>query len=43
MMGLLPEPYYEGPPVPIWNKTHDDLWVEPFRQHMREEQDRNNE
>ena len=94
MMGPLPEPLYEGPPVPIWNKTHDgasagararngaragarasrraserareraseraradsdpsprrpspslfsraraELWVEPFRQRMRAEQD----
>ena len=23
MMGPLPEPLYDGPPVPIWNKTHD--------------------
>ena len=43
MMGPLPEPLYDGPPVPIWNKTHDEEWVEPYRKRMREEQDRQNE
>ena len=24
-MGPFKAPYYEGPPVPMWNKTHDAL------------------
>lgn len=30
VMGSLPPPYYTGPPVPIWNKTHDE-YVEWYR------------
>ncbi len=32
VMGLYPPPYYTGPPVPIWNVTHDE-YVEWYRKH----------
>ncbi len=38
VMGLYPPPYYEGPPVPIWNTTHDEL-VDEFRKKKRGSED----
>jgi hypothetical protein len=35
VMGPIGPPYYDGPPIPIWNKTHDELHVEPYRENMK--------
>jgi hypothetical protein len=37
VMGPYPPPYYTGPPVPIWNKTHDE-YVEWYRKHGKKEE-----
>lgn len=40
-MGPFPPPYWDGPPVPIWNETHDAL-VDKWKQE-REERERQEE
>ena len=43
-MGPFSPPYYTGPPVPLWNKTHDALveqWKEERHRREREAEERN--
>lgn len=37
VMGPLKEPLWDGPPVPIWNKTHDALVEQWKEERLRRE------